>query len=117
MTNVSVLFNKREIQAIKDDKICWLIAIKLARLSPQAYKYFSTYLWFEDFVAGLPGPYTPSPKIQHQRVMGFGRRKMDEIRIKTKRERIELMLKSEFTAAVTPGEHVFSDDDLIALDS
>ncbi|GKU03666.1 hypothetical protein FLAG1_06255 [Fusarium langsethiae] len=117
MTNVSVLFNKREIQAMKDGKIYWLIAIKLARLSPQAYKYYSTYLWFEDFIAGLPGPYSPSPKVQHQRIMEFGRQKMDEIRIKIERERIELMLKPGSTAAVTPGEHVFNDGDLIAMES
>ncbi|KAL6922222.1 hypothetical protein ACHAPO_002979 [Fusarium lateritium] len=113
--NHSVLFNRRDIQAIKEGDIQWLVAVKLARLSPKAYKYFSTYLWFEDFVASLPGPNNRSPTKQYDRVMAYGRQRMQEIRQEMEREREELMQKSKPKAVVTPSGHVFKNDDLIAL--
>ncbi|EKJ72400.1 hypothetical protein NXS19_004190 [Fusarium pseudograminearum] len=115
MPNISVLFTKRDIRAITNGDIHWLVAVKLARLSPRAYLYFSTFLWFDDFVASLPGAYSRTPQHQYERVMAFGRHKMQEIHIRTKREREELMQKSNAAAAVTPSGHVFGDDDLIAL--
>ncbi|KAM0365714.1 hypothetical protein ACHAO7_008112 [Fusarium culmorum] len=115
MPNVSVLFTKRDIRAITNGDIHWLVAVKLTRLSPRAFLYFSTFLWFDDFVASLPGPYSRTPQHLYERVMAFGRHKMQEIHIRTKREREELMQKSNAAAAVTPSGHVFCDDNLIVL--
>ncbi|KAG8677444.1 hypothetical protein FPOAC2_03646 [Fusarium poae] len=113
--NVSVLFSKKDIEAIKTGKVPWLTAVKLARMSPKAYKHFSGYLWFEDFVVSLPGPHTCSPTLQHDRVMAYGRQRMREIHGETQGERKELIDKSKPKAVVTPSGHIFTNDDLIAL--
>jgi hypothetical protein len=117
MPNVTVLFNAREIQAIKNDKINRLVAIKLARMSFDAYEHFSTYSWFKDFVAGLR-EYCEGNLCavnQHERVIAYGSHKMGELYLKNEEEREKLMQKSNFKGLVTPAQPAFHGDNLIAL--